>query len=157
MEPSTDILKRLLRIIKLHKMFNYHHVDHHVGHHMGHPPFHPSQFPILAWIGDHEGCTQADIAQHLMIKPSTVAISIRRLEKARHIKRMRDESDKRIWRVYLSEQAKSFKQRMSAHIMEEMDVMLQGFDQQDIEQLQGFLKRIQDNLEQNVNEQESTP
>ena len=160
--PSTpDILKDLMRIFQLHRKFNYHHADHcmgsHAGQHRHHPPFHPSQFPILRYIGEQEGCTQADIAQHLSIKPSTVAISVRRLEKAGHVQRRRDEADKRVWRVYLTEQAKAFKQRVQNHILEEMDAMLAGFDPGEIERLHAYLERIQNNLKQSVRAQEKRP
>lgn len=158
MPKSPDIMKDLMRVIQLHRMFHYHH--HHgdpcAGHDAGCPRLHPSQYPILGFIGSHEGCTQADIAHNISIKPSTVAISVRRLEKAGHVRRERDESDRRIWRVYLTEASKALKKRMQADISQEMDTMLQGFSPEDIERLHGYLKRIQTNLKKSIDIQETT-
>ncbi len=144
MQLKMEVLRSLMQIRHLHMMFNYHCA--------GYPPVHPSQFQILHWIGNHEGCTQTDIAQHLMIRPATVATSIRRLEKTEHIRRVRDDSDGRIWHVFLAEKAREYKIRMQAHIEEELGVMLKGFEPGEIEELQKYLQRIQENLERSIAE-----
>jgi DNA-binding MarR family transcriptional regulator len=143
---SDSIVGLLMRVMHLHMMYNYAHMD-------DRPMMHPAQIRIMAWIGEHEGCTQAEISQHLLTKPSTVAISIRRLEKAGHVRRERDQTDQRIWRVYLTEMAQAFKQRMHAMIEQEEKIILYGLSEADTALLRSCLERIARNLASDIHAQ----
>ena len=145
MQSHEDIPKLLMQIMHMQMVYNY--------KQMGRPPIHPAQMRLIGWIGEHEGTTQADIAQQLNVKPSTTAISVRRLEKSGLIERRKDEIDQRVWRIFLSGQAKELREKISCTLQETKLAMLRGFDEQEITELYGYLRRITQNL--TVNTQES--
>ena len=68
---------------------------------------HPGQLPILSRLHEKEGASQRELADMLHIKPPTVTVTIRRLEKAELVYRKTDESDLRVTRIYLTEKGKA--------------------------------------------------
>ena len=67
---------------------------------------HPKQVPMLFLLGRKEGLSQREICEEMKIKASTVAVSIKRMEKSGLLVRREDEKDQRIWRIYLTERGK---------------------------------------------------
>ena len=56
---------------------------------------HPKQVPLVGLVFCREGISQKEISPALRISPPTVAVSIKRLEKAGIIERRADEKDQR--------------------------------------------------------------
>ena len=67
---------------------------------------HRGQGPILDYIEQHPGCTQADAAEAIGISAPSIACSVRRMEKAGLIKRTADECDLRRNRLELTEKGR---------------------------------------------------
>ncbi len=65
---------------------------------------HPSQFHLLTLLGSSGGLSQTEIASHLLIKPSTLTVMIRRLMKSGLVNKTKDPHDGRILRVYITPQ-----------------------------------------------------
>ena len=63
---------------------------------------HPGQLPFLNIISHKEGISQRELAECLHVKPPTVAVTVKRLEKADVIYRRPDPNDMRISRIYLT-------------------------------------------------------
>ena len=86
------LLHRIMRVnfIRSHELFEKHHV-------------HPGQPPLLISLYMLDGQSQAQLAQALQVKPSTVTMMIRRLQKAELIYRVTDAHDKRISRIFLTD------------------------------------------------------
>lgn len=63
----------------------------------------PGQPPLLFALGHHDGLSQKDLANRLNVRPATITVMIKRMEKAGYIKRVQDEIDQRISRVYLTD------------------------------------------------------
>ena len=49
------------------------------------------QLPVLAYISNHEGCTQKEIADWLKVSPASIALSTKRLQKAGFIEKEVDQ------------------------------------------------------------------
>ncbi len=64
---------------------------------------HPGQLPFLNIISHKEGISQRELAECLHVKPPTVAVTVKRLEKADVIYRRPDPNDMRVSRIYLTE------------------------------------------------------
>ncbi|PMQ01243.1 MAG: transcriptional regulator [Dictyoglomus sp. NZ13-RE01] len=65
------------------------------------------QAPVLLLLSERDGITQKEIAYELKIKPSTLNLILRRLEKRGYIVKRRDEKDKRFTKIYITEEGKN--------------------------------------------------
>jgi DNA-binding MarR family transcriptional regulator len=108
---------------------------------------HPSQIPILMNVKKHNGCSQKEMAARLSIKPSTVNVSIQRLEKAGIVCRRRDEVDQRIMRVYLTEKGWEIVNSIYEFVKETDQIMFSGFTDAESCLLRRFFEQMQKNLE----------
>lgn len=63
---------------------------------------------IIELIAQHEGCAQRDLAALARIKPGSLTEVLERLERNRYVVRRRDEHDRRVIRVYLTERGRRF-------------------------------------------------
>ncbi|MBC7337432.1 MAG: MarR family transcriptional regulator, partial [Clostridia bacterium] len=85
---EDTILKRFFVIQRLHFHILHKELEKH--------SIHPGQLPMIMIIARHEGIIQNQIAEKLNLRPATVAIMLRRMEKAGLIHRKQDESDRRL-------------------------------------------------------------
>ncbi len=109
---------------------------------------HPGQVPICAYLYHHDGCRQKEIVEALRIKPSTVSVSMERLEKNGLITRRPEEGHPRIVRVYVTEKLREC-YRTLKNVLEESDgILLNGFSEKEKEQMCEYLQRMIGNLEQ---------
>ena len=97
-EHSVDFLMIKLLHVYVTKIF----------HQLSHVNLHPGQMPMLDILYRQEGLSQREICSRLCIKPSTVTVSLQRMEKAALIYRVADAKDKRIQRIYLTDSGKKF-------------------------------------------------
>ncbi|WIV12967.1 MarR family transcriptional regulator [Proteiniborus sp. MB09-C3] len=63
----------------------------------------PGQPPLLFILNKEDGLSQKEIAAKLDIKPSTITVMLRRMEKTNLVERRQDAEDQRVSRVYLTE------------------------------------------------------
>lgn len=79
----------------------------------------------LALLARNEGMKQADLARNAHVRPSSVSEVLERLEKSGLIERRRDQKDRRVLRVYLTDKGSAQNESNSArwyrfvgHLME---------------------------------------
>lgn len=109
---------------------------------------HPGQISLLRLLGLRgDGLSQNEICRSLKIKPSTAAVSLKRLEKAGLIERRQDEKDQRVVRVYTTEKARRLGQDVIQRQLENEEIMLRGFSEAEICLLKRFLRQILENTE----------
>ena len=116
---------------------------------------HPGQLPILSRLHEKEGASQRELADMLHIKPPTVTVTIRRLEKAELVYRKTDESDLRVTRIYLTEKGKDAVKDIHTLAEGLEKVLRRGFSKSEICLLRRFLQQMIDNLEQAAKQEES--
>ncbi len=61
------------------------------------------QPPMLFILSKQDGLSQKELADILSIKPSTITVMLKRMEKANLVIRKQDSEDQRISRVYITE------------------------------------------------------
>ncbi|WP_352418978.1 MarR family transcriptional regulator [Proteiniborus sp.] len=66
----------------------------------------PGQPPLLFILNKKDGLSQSEIATNLDVKPSTITVMLRRMEKANLVERKQDMEDQRISRVYLTDEGR---------------------------------------------------
>lgn len=108
---------------------------------------HPGQVPMLFIISKNPGISQIEIAEKIHVTPSTVAIMIRRMEKARLVKRVKNEKDRRELKVYLTENAQELVEKIFKKLKNFEAESLKDFTEDEIKTLENLLKKILKNLE----------
>lgn len=109
---------------------------------------HPKQVPLIGLVDCREGISQKEISQALRISPPTVAVSIKRLERAGIIERRADEKDQRMSRIFLTEEGKTVTRRVRACIKEKEQAIFRGFSESELCLLRRFFLQMIDNLEE---------
>ncbi|WP_461213960.1 MarR family winged helix-turn-helix transcriptional regulator [Lacticaseibacillus sp. GG6-2] len=66
------------------------------------------QLRLLHLLGDQDGLTNAEIAEALDIRPSSVSALVKKLEEASFIERHDDPQDKRVSRIFVTEAGRNF-------------------------------------------------
>lgn len=109
---------------------------------------HPGQLPVFAILQKNEGVSLREMADLLHIKPPTVTVTIQRLEKAGFVIKKPDGKDQRISRIYLTEKGKNLGEEIQLLIMENEQILMEGFSQEELGLLKDFLGRMIRNLVQ---------
>lgn len=113
----------------------------------------PGQPPFLFLLGKQEGLSQKELAKILQITPATLAVTVKRMEKAGLVTRKQDEKDQRVFRVYLTEEGKE-KVQKAKEIMGNVEEDCFGkLSEEEKEQLSTLLTKVAINLKQ-INETE---
>ena len=95
---------------------------------------------MLFILQKKEGMSQREICDEMKIKPPTVAVSIKRMEKAGLIERKPDEKDQRVVRIYVTEKGKSLSKQIEKVVKESEAKVVEGFSEVEICLMKRFLK-----------------
>ncbi len=100
------------------------------------------QWRPLMFLALGHGDTAAEIARMACTDTGAVTRMLDRLESKGLIRRVRSVEDRRVIKLELTEEGKLASRRIPALIGKVFDSHLAGFDDAEIAQLKGFLKRI---------------
>lgn len=109
-------------------------------------PLYPGQLHLLEFVNTHEGCTQSEVAKHLMITPASVAVSTKRMEKSGLIEKRIRTDNLRCKRLYITEKGKKLSERCRKTINELDMVMFTGFSNRELNTLKDYLDRLFENI-----------
>ena len=115
---------------------------------------HPKQVPLIGLVYCWEGISQKEISQALRISPPTVAVSIKRLEKAGIIERRADGKDQRLSRIFLTEKGRAVTGKVRECIKEKEKALFKGFSESEVCLLRRFFLQMIQNLEEDDNEKD---
>jgi len=104
------------------------------------------QAPMLLLLSEKDGLTQKEIAEEMKIKPSTVAIMVRRMRKRGLVITQRDEKDRRFSKVYLTDEGRKFICKLKKIFKQLEEECFSNFSEEEREILKNYLERIRDNL-----------
>lgn len=107
---------------------------------------HPGQIPMIKFLVSNPGANQRELAGMLHVKPPTVAVTVKRMERAGLIYRVEDERDRRVCRIFLTEKGKNTSNAIHALVRESEEILLRGFSKAEEEQAKEFFRRMTDNL-----------
>ena len=74
-----------------------------------------AQWGILLWLDREPGLSQRELAAVLEVEPITVARLVDRLERRGMVERRADETDRRIWRLHLRQEARVVLREIDGH------------------------------------------
>lgn len=107
----------------------------------------PGQPRVLHALWKKDGLSQKEIGKELNIKPSTVTVMIKRMEKAGLVKRVQDTKDLRVTKVYLEQKGIDLKEEVKAIGKKVNEEIFYGFNEDEKKTIGKFLDRISENLE----------
>jgi DNA-binding MarR family transcriptional regulator len=108
-----------------------------------------AQWRVLAWLKRNgNGARQVELAEALDVEPITLCRMIDRLEEAQLVERRRDESDRRAWRIHLTEAAAPVLVKLEEMGRTFNADMMTGIPEADRATMLRLLGRIRDNLDQ---------
>ena len=105
-----------------------------------------AQWWVLVHVHRHEGSSQRALADILDIEPITLTRLVDRLERSSWVERRPDASDRRIWRLYLTEKSYPILDRMYQLGAETREQALTGITGEQRELLVAILSKIKSNL-----------
>lgn len=106
----------------------------------------PGQFVLLQHLSDTPGLSQKELGEKMHIRPSTITVLLRRMEKADLIERRRDENNQRMIRVYMTKKSEDVFLRITRVTKEIETDMLLNFSPGERHQFREYLLRARHNL-----------
>lgn len=106
----------------------------------------PGQIPLLISLLKQDGVSQKKLADANFVKPPTVAVMLKRMEKNGLIQRRQDNEDQRIMRVFITEKGKSTVDEVRELMISMQDAMYQGFTQEEKVLMRRFCLQMKENL-----------
>ncbi|SES68180.1 DNA-binding transcriptional regulator, MarR family [Oceanobacillus limi] len=105
------------------------------------------QFSTLNYIRKHDRCTSSDIAHEFGIGKSAVTAQINRLFDKELIERKRDDKDRRVVYLIVTEKGIEFVNFTEKALHEELEKYLKDFSQDEISMFINLLERLSNNME----------
>ncbi len=107
---------------------------------------HPGQEALLMELWDHDGRTQANLAESLGVEPPTVTKMLQRMENADLVDRRPDATDRRAIRVYLTPKGRRLKGRVDKLWAELEARTVAGLSDRQRSTLRSLLNALEGNL-----------
>lgn len=112
----------------------------------------PGQPFVLFTLSNNDGQSQKELAERLNVKPSTITVMLKRMEKVNLVKRRQDLKDQRVSRVYITETGHEMCEKAN-QIMKQVEEEM--FDNLTVEEkviLRRLLLVVKDNLHSSKDE-----
>lgn len=100
------------------------------------------QHDFLYVISKNEGISQKELSKFLYVGKSTTAKAVKNLVENHYVKRVQDENDKRIYRLYLTEAGKKVIPKIDATFLELVSIFSKDLSKEEEQQTVIILKRI---------------
>jgi DNA-binding MarR family transcriptional regulator len=108
----------------------------------------PAQGRILFALWNKDEIPISELAKNTQLSKSTLTSMLDRLEKAGHITRIRPKEDRRTIMIKLTEKDKNLQKAYSKVSDEMINIFYREFSHEEINEFEGYLKRILTNLTQ---------
>ena len=109
--------------------------------------FNGPQGRILYVLWEHEKLPFSEIGRYTSLAKTTLTSMIDRMEESGLVERAPDKEDRRQVFVSITEKARSYRQKYDELSQEMNGIFYDGFDEEEIGQLESMLERIIHNLE----------
>lgn len=114
---------------------------------MGKVTVYPGQPIIIKTIAENEGISQKDLSDICYKRPATITTMIQKMENQGFIKRVQDEKDKRIIRLYMTEKGRQFHKECRNMSKDIIDRNFKGVTDEELDCIYNALKKIKKNIE----------
>ncbi|NLA76250.1 MAG: winged helix-turn-helix transcriptional regulator [Clostridiales bacterium] len=104
------------------------------------------QPPILEYLKENSACTQNRLAEHLHVSPASVAVSIKRMQKAGLVEKLADEGDLRCNRISITPTGEQLIDSFRDECEKVDEKLFSGFSEEEIKHFCSYLERLQHNI-----------
>jgi DNA-binding MarR family transcriptional regulator len=104
------------------------------------------QWQVISLLSFHGGINQGGLAELLEVEPITLGRMIDRLQDAQMVERRPDPSDRRAWRLFLTEKGQKLLDELRPFAHETYEIALEGVGEEDRAALMAILGRMRGNL-----------
>ena len=111
----------------------------------------PGQIPIVLCLLAEEGLSQKELIERTRIEQSTMAEHLDRMDRDGLIYRVRDERDRRVFRIFLSDKVKESSDWLMRELEEGVRQYTAGISEKDLETCSNTLAKIIGNMEEYTN------
>lgn len=105
-----------------------------------------AQWRALAWLGHEPGLKQVELAERLDVEPITAGRIVDRLEEAKLVLRQPDPVDRRVWRLFLTDEAKPIFKRLTSLADGMASQVFEGLSAEEIDAMRARLALIRENV-----------
>ena len=105
-----------------------------------------AQWRAMFRLSREPGMKQVELADRLDVEPITAGRTIDRLEEAGLVERRRDPVDRRVWRLFLTDQAAPMIERLQLVAEEVLAGALAGIGKEEVAAMRGTLEKIRRNV-----------
>jgi DNA-binding MarR family transcriptional regulator len=113
---------------------------------VGNPFVHPGQAALLGCLLDKGSISQGELCRKLQVSAAAVAVSLRRLEQQGMILRLKNPGDLREKLLSLTPLGIQTAKDIRIAVEKVQELAIQGFSNEELEYLLGYLSRIENNL-----------
>ncbi|MFV0559590.1 MAG: MarR family winged helix-turn-helix transcriptional regulator [Enterococcus sp.] len=104
------------------------------------------QYLYLVRISENPGIIQEELSEMLKVDRATVSKAIQKLEKKEFVVRVNDENNKKIKRLYLTEQGQQLYPVIIRENIYSTKTALEGLDEKEVEQFLTTLVKVRKNI-----------
>ena len=88
-----------------------------------------AEFSMLLILFDREGCSQDDMTAYLHVDKAAITRVIKKLEERGYIYRQQDTTDRRLKRLYLTDEGRKIEKRIKDIVRRILDYLSEGYSQ----------------------------
>lgn len=107
---------------------------------------------IIMVLGKEDGVSQLTIANETNLKPSTISIALKKMEREGYITRVNDTKDMRMSRVYLTEHGLEIANRAYDETEKISDLLMDGISREDLETVIAVVGKMKENYKKTTNQ-----
>lgn len=105
-----------------------------------------SQHQILMLLSEHKDVSQKELAQRMFVSTATIAVSVKKLEKAGYITRIADQEDNRMNKLCLTEKGRHMVKNGKEYFYRVEKQMFKNFSKEELSVMEQQLNRMFQNL-----------
>ncbi len=107
----------------------------------------PAQWQVLVVLWEEDGIVQRELAERMVIEQATLTRTLDRMERDGFVERRRDESDRRRFRVFVTENGFNLINTLVPSAMKTLVEITVGFNEKEADLFRSFLRRIIGNVD----------
>lgn len=110
----------------------------------------PGQGFLLSILMQEDGVSQKELVERMDIRPSSLGELVDKLERQGCVERRPDETDRRVTRVFLTEQGRAFSADIATRRRERHEQMFAGLSEEEQAQLLALLQKLGDSMQEQL-------
>jgi MarR family transcriptional regulator, organic hydroperoxide resistance regulator len=110
----------------------------------------PEQWGVLARLREEEGTNQTQLGEKTLKDRHNITRILNLLEKRGYVERRPDETDKRVYRVYLTKAGRATLEELAPMVLSHRKSTFKGLTQEDLRTMRTLLEQVVKNLEKRL-------